>query len=141
MRSWTTDKPERVVRLKLEIDDSRVLLSDFDLWHIPLNFGYFAVSEEESDDFDARCRQAGIPYGPLRQLCMYDGDDPERAALSYELVHSWRRCLGLPENIGGADSGWLGNVSDDAVQAVFWELRAEDVKSVERFTTRRAARY
>lgn len=67
MRRWRTTKPEQVVRLKLEIPEERLLLSDFDAWHIPLNLGFmppravsFAQAEEIEKELDRDCRKIGL---------------------------------------------------------------------------------
>jgi hypothetical protein len=43
----------KCVRLKVELDDQNVLISDFDDWHMVLNDDFFADSEEEYDYFHA----------------------------------------------------------------------------------------
>lgn len=48
--------PAGLWRLKLEVPDEQVLLSDFDLWHFPLNRWYLSVSEEDYDAHDT-CTQ------------------------------------------------------------------------------------
>ena len=47
----------RVVRAALEIPAERVLVSDFDLWHVPLNNGYLAVDEADDGAFDREAAQ------------------------------------------------------------------------------------
>lgn len=39
------------VSLEVEIQSDRVLLSDFDAWHVILNNGFFALNEEEFDAY------------------------------------------------------------------------------------------
>lgn len=41
------EAPDGCWRLTLEVPDDQVLLSDFDLWHFPLNGWYLALSEKE----------------------------------------------------------------------------------------------
>ena len=136
MRSWTTSEPEKVVRLRLEVDEERVLLSDFELWHIPLNFGYMGLSEQEDDEFDERCRKAGTE---TRDLPLYSGNDEHILGLKEEMLESWKLCLGLPDG-GDFPSDWFGKVEEDAIQGVLWEIRREDIVSVEHFTTRVASK-
>ena len=50
---YYTGKP--CVRMKLDVPDWEVLLSDFNDWHHPLNYWHLSASEEDSDAFDAWC--------------------------------------------------------------------------------------
>lgn len=45
-------KGTRGVRLELSIPRERALLLDFDTWHIVLNNGYLALTEQEDDAWD-----------------------------------------------------------------------------------------
>lgn len=47
------------VRLEVEIPDAQVLLSDFDLWHYPLNYWYLPDDEEDDWRFERRCAEKG----------------------------------------------------------------------------------
>ena len=52
MRSHRPKPGEEIVRIKLDIPDWEVLLSDFDGWHFALNYWYLASSEANADSFD-----------------------------------------------------------------------------------------
>ena len=85
------------VLLELRVDAHRVLLSDFDGWHIALNNFY-----------------AGPKYQLWRQR--WDDSQPgsaERAHLERARRKSWRRCLAINPK--------------SSTQAVLWEIRPEDV--------------
>lgn len=155
MRSWTTGEPEQVVRLKLEIPEERLLFSDFEHWHIPLNMGYFPAAEtfeewQEADDaFDAKCRTAGFENGD-RDLFSRSIDhiyaieeNSTIAALQREFLDSWKNVLVDVSDLGSKENPapfmeveWERRET----QCVFWEIMESDVKKVEHFTTRRAGR-
>ena len=91
------------VRLELEIDESRIVLSDEDWWHYVLNGSY-------------------LPQG--------EGDEPDLENLALqEREASWHRIFDVS---GDASAKWPW--IKKSIQATFWELRREDVISVEHFT-------
>lgn len=100
-----------VVRLSLNVPEKEVLLSDFDLWHYPLNNWYLAVSEAEELQFD----QIG---GEKKQSLITD---------------SWRRIY----NLDAEDDGYIwGKRERRSIQGTFWQLKEEYILSVETFTAR-----
>jgi len=42
----------KAVRLEIELPDEDVLLSDFEMWHVPLNRQYLAVTAKEDREWD-----------------------------------------------------------------------------------------
>lgn len=158
MRSWTTDEPEEVVRIRLDIPEERLLFSDLEYWHIPLNNGYFPSGsdgdwEEEDEKFDQRCREAaksiGADISSSNELfsskithMFADDENAEIAQLQREFLESWRNVLVDVSELGSIDEpitfreqDWISRET----QCVFWEIREEDMKSVEHFTTRAAS--
>lgn len=151
MRSWTTDEPEDVVRIRLEIPEERLLFSDLDEWHLPLNLGFLAIGkdwEEKVDAFDEKCHAAGLSskndlFGEKVGRILAPSENAEIASLQEEMMESWRECLVSPSDLGSADDPvpfgereWIKRET----QCVFWEIREEDVKGVEEFRTRARAR-
>lgn len=109
---------DKMVCIELEIPDDKVLLSDFDLWHFPLN-GWFL------DD------------------CFHDGYGEEE----YDKNHEWFESLSKEErqelkeksweqifNVERYENDWISR--GKYVQAVFWELKREYVRKVQYFTAR-----
>lgn len=114
-------KGQRGVRIEFEVPGSKVLLSDFVLWHYVLNGGYLAQSEEDYYAFakvvDQFRQKKGCPL-PLR--------------LSRKIEQSWDRVLDLE---------WFDEFMTDEpdhkmIQATLWELRIEAVLRVTEFTAR-----
>lgn len=154
MRSWMTAEPEQVTRLKLDIPEKRLLFSDFEHWHIPLNMGYFPHADnfedwqEQDDKFDEKCRAAGL--GSALDLFSEKFDhvigleeNPLIHELQQELLASWKNCIVAPDNLGSVDDPipfieveW----TERETQCVFWEIMADDVRKVEHFVTRKAGK-
>lgn len=113
------------VRLECEIEESRVLLSDFDLWHFVLNYWY--LSDDENDDaaFDSLLEARGLNYYRQEPL-----SDP---VLHARIAASWQRIF---------DLDWINEYTGSTrreekyIQATFWELRLSDVKRIQKFIAR-----
>lgn len=101
---------ENVV-LELEIPDTDVLLSDEENWHYVLNDWYLHDVNDENDKWEeVDAWFDSLPSG-------------EQGLLKRK---SWERIFDKHD----ADNGW------NFVQATFWELKTEQVKSVRRFNGR-----
>lgn len=109
---------DKMVCIELDVPDEKVLLSDFDLWHFPLNDWWL-------------------------DNCFHDGYGEEE----YDRNHEWFKSLYKEEqrkekeksweqifNIEPFESDWISR--GKYVQAVFWELKMEYVKKVQYFTAR-----
>jgi hypothetical protein len=109
---------DKMVCIELEIPDEKVLLSDFDLWHFPLNDWW-----------------------------LYDCFYPNYGEKEYDKDHEWFKNLSPEEqqvekekswerifNIEPFESDWIAR--GKYVQAVFWELKKEYVKKAQFFTAR-----
>ena len=102
---------ENVV-LELEIPDSDLLLSDEVMWHHCLNNWY--LHGESNDEFDeAKWKETEDWFDSLPSV--------EKESVKFK---SWERILDKDDKI----NDWK------FVQATFWELRVEQIKSVRRFT-------
>ncbi len=88
------------VRLELEIDASRLLPSDFELWHYALNGWYLPASRGDERAFE-------------------DCPDPSRVA------PSWQRIFDL----GWSNRSYAVPIRQKSIQAVLWELRPADLRA------------
>jgi hypothetical protein len=117
------EKGERGVRMQIEINDEKVLLSDFNLWHYVLNYWYLPKSEQDGEAFERELEKQGLSFFKTKPLA---GPSHEKIA------RSWQRIFDLDwaaENISTPRA-------DKSIQAVFWELRREHVQKVDAFTAR-----
>ncbi|MBC8139714.1 MAG: DUF3841 domain-containing protein [Fibrella sp.] len=118
---WFRHKTEGdFVRIAVEITDNEVLLSDFDLWYSCMNYWYLPVSRADDRRFTKSLRERGLDYYKTRPL-----PDPQYHA---RIEQSWERILDL-DRVGRdkvtRENRWI--------QAVFWELRRDQVCEVTPF--------
>jgi hypothetical protein len=122
-------KGEQGVRVELQVDDRRVLLSDFDLWHYVLNYSYLPESEEAGEAFEKKLAKAGFSF------CKCDHQHPlPHAQYRREIEESWERIF----DIGWADR--RHRIADPpkkkSIQATLWEILLADVANAKEFTAR-----
>ena len=99
-------------RIELEVAASRVLLSDFEAWHMVLNHSYVSLSEKEYDEFYAKVKKHPWPKH-----------------LERKMHKSWERIF----NMEAGDPEWNGKPEEKSVQACLWEIRLDDVKKTTPF--------
>jgi hypothetical protein len=111
------------------MDESRVLLSDFHLWHMPLNCGVIFERWQDVEEFDEELVQAGFPKA--RSWKALD-DILAHPEFGKRLRASWDKIFDLDWD----HEDWTYPRHQKSIQAVFWEVRQEDVRRVEFFTAR-----
>lgn len=113
----------RGVLLELELPRQAVLLSDFERFHAVLNRHYLACSAEDEARFERRLARAGgrphWPYAP---------------SIRPRVEASWSRIFRFAPRV--RDPAYYGPTEEAPVQAVFWELREEQVVDSRIFTAR-----
>jgi hypothetical protein len=118
--SGLSARGDLIVQLEIEIPDEKVLLSDFDLFHCVLNNTYVSLSKEDSDKFDKWYESLGIKYDDSE----YDASQDEKLQkVEKAIVESWAGVFDLTKE----DDNWLGKNEQKSIQAVFWELREDQV--------------
>ena len=108
---WTNGSGgERFACIELEIPDDQVLLSDFDNWHCVLGRWAITDSEEEAEK-------------------IHDYFDHVDLETENAFLHeNWQRVF----DITPSNTDWIRR--GENVQATFWELKKEYVRSVRFFT-------
>jgi hypothetical protein len=110
--------------IELQIDDSAVLLSDFELWHYVLNYHYLPVSERDSRRFDALLADLG--YRTPSEVPVSNRE------IQRAVRESWARVFDLRwsrRNIASVSA-------QKSIQATFWHLRLDQVRRVTIFRAR-----
>ena len=125
-RSGYAKKGSAIYRIVLEIPESKVLLSDFDLWQIPLNGGYLAKNEDDENQYyefrESVLKEMGNDYS----------DDIEVDVLKNRIVESWNSIFDIEyENEYCSYPN-----AEKSIQGTFWELKLEYVLSSEKFIAR-----
>lgn len=129
MRSPQYERGKACVRMRLDVPDWEVLLSDFSDWHFALNYGYLSESEEDCEAFDAWRESLGVSFHDVGN---WELQSPELAEVRARVEASWERMLGVRPT----DEHWGFPWEKRSFQATFWTLRREHVISVEEFVSR-----
>lgn len=139
-KTWGAGGRE-VVRVEVAVPEERVLVSDYMLWHVPLNNGYLSATEAEDEAFDEEEeRRLGTKFARYQMPPgkWMDPDSGYPTDLAERVLYSWERIF--PDRWHEfVDPGWngpcrCGDYNDR--QAVVEELYPEDVVKVEPFVTR-----
>ena len=117
------------VRVECRLDDRRVLLSDFDLWHYVLNYWYLPTSERDGNAFEKKLAGVGLSF------YKFNHSNPlPHAQYQREIKRSWERIF---------DVSWtdrrraIANTPEKkSIQATLWEICLEDVVETKEFTAR-----
>ena len=110
---------EEMVCVELEIPDDKVLLTDFDLWHFVLNDWWLDTAmfkngyTEEQYDQNRKWFKALSPEEQLREK-----------EKSWEIIF----------DIEAFENDWISK--GQYVQGIFWEIKRENVRKIQRFTAR-----
>jgi hypothetical protein len=111
------------VRLKIEIDPTNVLLSDFELWHYVLNYWYLPTSEEDGAAFEQELAQQGLSFYTTKPL-----PEPYHS----KITGSWEQIFDLDRAVEGISRPRPCK----SIQAVFWELHIQHITKVDTFKAR-----
>lgn len=116
-------------RIEFEIEDDKVLLSDFDLFHYVLNYWYIPKNEEEDNLFDYEMEKNKIE--------IFDLDDFSKdSRILDELRNKVERSWDLIFHLDWYDEYVTHIKNEKAIQAAFWELRWDQVVDVKEFISR-----
>ena len=100
--------------LEVEINDTQVLLSDYDAWHFVLNDWWLDDSNSEEEWEIMHKEYDSLPYDKRKQI----------------MEESWQKIFDLTPY----EDDW--RCQGKYVQACFWKLKLSDVKKVQHFVCR-----
>lgn len=109
------------VRIEVEIGEVDVLLSDFVAWYYCMCYWYLPSSEEDGHRLEKELERKGQNFYRTKPL-----PDP---AYHARIEQSWDQILDLEWSC--PDGSYVNDIK--WVQAVFWELRREQVRDVTHF--------
>ena len=128
--SGYAERGTKIVQLTIEVDNSDILLSDFDLYHHVLNYWYLPLSEADDNEFEKNYKRLGLKWGDWQNS---DIQTTEMDFIRSKIKDSWDRVFDLERE----DDGYLyGLNSGKSIQATFWCLRREQVLKAENFIAR-----
>ncbi len=117
------------VRVECRLDDQRVLLSDFDLWHYVLNYWYLPTSERDGNAFEKKLAGVGLSFYKFNH-----SNQLPHAQYRREIERSWERIF---------DVTWANRrraIADTpkkkSIQATLWEICLEDIVEAKEFRAR-----
>jgi hypothetical protein len=119
----------RGVRVECRVDDRRVLLSDFDLWHYVLNYWYLPTSERDGNAFEKKLAGVGLSFYKFN----YSNSLPN-VQYRREIERSWDRIFDVKWT---DQSRAIANIpKKKSIQATLWEICLEDVVEAKEFMAR-----
>lgn len=127
--SGHSERGEKLVRIEFEIEEDKVLLSDFDLFHYVINYWYLPSSEHDSKQFDKEMARSGITLYDLQ-------DCTQKSAiliiLRKKVEESWNKIF----NLDWEEEYITANREEKSIQGVLWELKWEQIINVDEFIAR-----
>jgi len=117
-------KGTKGVRIKFDIDESSVLLSDFELWHYVLNYWYLPVTEKDGNKFEKTLNKAGYSF--------YLNKPVPNVKYHQLIEESWNKIF----NLDWVEKDISSLNQDKSIQATFWELKLENVIDITKFIAR-----
>ena len=103
-------KGEEFACIEIEIPEDKVVLSDFDSWNIILNDGLLSETEDEDN---------------LLEKAYESLSKDDKQIMKFE---NWKRLF----DISPLDNEWVNR--GEYIQATFWELKKDLIRSVRFFT-------
>jgi hypothetical protein len=126
---WHLPKGTRGVRFELEVENDRVLLSDFDLWHYVLNYLYLPKTERGGNLFEKKLARMGLSV----YACNHNRP-LAHAKCRRAVERSWDRIFDLswtdPRHLT------VKKANERSIQGTLWEIRFEDVVAATEFVAR-----
>lgn len=119
----------KLCRIEFEIEEDEVLLSDFDLFHHVLNYWYIPKNERDDNAFDKEMGKNNIT---LLDLQDFKKNSKKIDLLRNKIEKSWD----LIFDIDWYDEYITSSKYEKSIQAVFWELRREQVIDIKEFIAR-----
>ncbi|WP_321393970.1 DUF3841 domain-containing protein [Emcibacter sp.] len=119
--NWSPPGP--YVMLECELPVHEVLLSDFGAWHFPLNDWHLALQEQEDERFSQALDHA-----------YHRKDRAKLEILQREKEKSWEVIFDLQ----ALDHEDWKLIPEKEIQACFWQIKVDKVKSVTKFTSRQS---
>lgn len=116
-------KGTKGVRIEFDKNKTEVLLSDYDLWHYPLNYWCIHDTEKEDNDFDNLLKVEGVNFIEREKYTLI---------LKKKVEESW--CKIFDMNYSQEYSA--SKKEKKSIQATFWKLSLDEVTKVDFFTAR-----
>ncbi|GAA0178972.1 hypothetical protein SH2C18_19340 [Clostridium sediminicola] len=127
--SGYAEKGTKLYRIEFEIEEDKVLLSNFDLFHYVLNYWYLPKNEEDDNLFYREMDKNNITLFDLQN---FNKNSKELNKLRAKVKESWNLIFDLDRY----DEYINGTENEKSIQATICELRWESVVDVKEFIAR-----
>lgn len=116
-------KGTKGVRIEFEKPENQILLSDFNLWHFPLNYWHIADNKNQELEFDKLLKDSKVKF-----------IDTEKypSQLKTIVENSWNKIFDMSYDCENVSEKF----SDKAIQATFWSLKSSEITKVDFFNAR-----
>jgi len=116
-----TKKGQEAVRIEFVKKRKSILLSDFGLWHYPLNYmTYIGSNKSDALKFKKKLQNHNLENSQFDQLPI---------TFQNEIKTSWNKIF----DMNFQDPYYTTPFDQKQIQATFWELRIDKVVKVDRF--------
>ena len=117
------------VLLTLDIPEDRLLLSDFEVWHYPLNGWPLFDEEEENDKFEKWREDNHLSWFIFDDDEVKDCDKKLVEKARKEIIKTWDGCFDLEKE----NDYTRHKNSEKTIQGICWEFFLEDVLIAEKY--------
>lgn len=113
-------KGTKGVRIEFNKPENQILLSDFDLWHFPLNCWYIADNEKEDLEFHKLFEQYKVNF-----------TDKEKYPFEFRKIvkNSWNKILDMNYHNKYVADKFI----DKKIQATLWCIKSSEITKVDFF--------
>lgn len=123
LRSCHLAKGTKGVRIEFSKNETEILLSDYDLWHHPLNYWCIHDNEKQENEFDTLLETEKINFVDKEKYTFI---------LKNKVEESWHKIFDL-----NYTTQYSANKKDQkSIQATFWKLSVEEIIKVDYFIAR-----
>ena len=116
-------KGTKGVRIEFEKPENEILLSDFNLWHFPLNYWNIADNEEKDLEFEKLLEKHNVKFIEIEKY-------PLEAKKI--IVNSWNKIFDMNYECEYVTE----KINEKKIQATFWKLNKTEIKKVDFFTAK-----
>lgn len=123
LRSSHLAKGTKGVRIEFNKNENEVLLSDYDLWHHPLNYWCIHDNEKQENAFDKLLETEKVNFIDKENYTLI---------LKNKVEESWHKIFDL----NYATEYAAHKKEQKSIQATFWKLYVEEIIKVDYFISR-----
>lgn len=129
-QSGYAERGTKIVRLTIDVNPEMILLSDFDLYHFPLNYWYLSLTENEDMAFEEEYKRYDFAFEDLQDANI---NTSEMLMLRNKIMKSWERIFDFELE---ANDWVVEPMERKSIQATMWYVKKEQLVNAEVFIAR-----